>query len=188
MKDAIAEFELPEGFVVTIDPWPYGGPDPEEVVPRHLQGLCFARDARSENPDANHYGYPLPIIPVMDCRTREIFRVDKCATGGKDDHLGYRTPNRNVIDHCAPSDYVPELLREPQRKDLKPLNVVQPEGPSFKVSDDSLVEWQKWKFIVGFTPREGAILHNVTYDGRPVLYRMSFSEMVSSVILTDSIC
>ena len=26
-KKAIAELDLPEGFVVCIDPWPYGGPD-----------------------------------------------------------------------------------------------------------------------------------------------------------------
>ncbi|KAI9871407.1 MAG: hypothetical protein M1830_002949, partial [Pleopsidium flavum] len=27
-KEAIANFKLPEGFNITIDPWPYGGPDP----------------------------------------------------------------------------------------------------------------------------------------------------------------
>jgi primary-amine oxidase len=29
-KDAVAEFDLPEGFEVAIDPWPYGGPDEGE--------------------------------------------------------------------------------------------------------------------------------------------------------------
>ena len=29
-KKAVADFELPEGFEVAIDPWPYGGPDEEE--------------------------------------------------------------------------------------------------------------------------------------------------------------
>lgn len=33
-KKAIAEFELPEGFEVAIDPWPYGGPDVGEDAPR----------------------------------------------------------------------------------------------------------------------------------------------------------
>lgn len=33
-KKAIAEFELPEGFEVVIDPWPYGGPDVGEDSPR----------------------------------------------------------------------------------------------------------------------------------------------------------
>ena len=33
-KKAVAEFELPEGLEVAIDPWPYGGPDEEEDFAR----------------------------------------------------------------------------------------------------------------------------------------------------------
>jgi len=44
------------------------------------------------------------------------------------------------------------------------------------------VEWQKWKFRVGFTSREGLVLHTISYndDGveRPILYRASICEMV----------
>ncbi|PQE15767.1 primary-amine oxidase protein [Rutstroemia sp. NJR-2017a BBW] len=166
-KKAIAEFDLPEGFVVTIDPWPYGGPDFDEVAPRYTQGLCFARDTKSGNEDANHYGYPLPIIPVLDTYTKEIVRIDRLATGGKEDGLTYGTHKKNIIDHCSPSDYVPELLQQPLRDDIKPLNVVQPQGPSFKVTGN-LIEWQKWRFRLGFSPREGATLHDV---------RLSLSEM-----------
>lgn len=176
-QKAIAEFKLPEGFVVTIDPWPYGGPDLGEKAPRYTQGLCFARDTRSNNADSNHYGYPLPIIPVLDTYSKEIVRIDRLATGGKEDGLEYGTHKANVLDHCSSSEYVPELLGQPLRTDVKPLNVIQPEGPSFKVSDESLVEWQKWRFRVGFSPREGATLHDVRYDGRSVLYRLSLSEM-----------
>jgi primary-amine oxidase len=175
-KKAIAEFDLPEGFVVTIDPWPYGGPDVSENVPRYTQGLCFARDTRSGNEDSNHYGYPLPIIPVMDTYKREIVRVDKLATGGREDGLAYGTHKRNILDHCSPSEYIPELLSQPLRTDIKALNVIQPEGPSFQ-TDGNLVQWQKWRFRIGFTPREGAVLHDVRYDGRNVLYRLSLSEM-----------
>lgn len=176
-KEAIAEFKLPEGFNITIDPWPYGGPDPGETFPRYTQGLCFARDTRNGNADSNHYGYPLPIIPVMDTYTSEIVRVDKLATGGKDDGIRYDTVATNVLDHCVASDYVPELVQGGMRTDLKPLNVVQPEGPAFKISNESLVEWQKWRFRVGFNPREGATIHDVRYDGRSVLHRLSLSEM-----------
>lgn len=142
-----------------------------------MQGLCFARDIRSGNEDSNHYGYPLPIIPVLDTSTGEIVRIDKLATGGKEDGLAYGTHKANILDHCKPGEYVPELLNVPLRADLKPLNIVQPEGPSFKVSNESLVEWQKWRFRVGFSPREGATLHDVRYDGRSILYRLSLSEM-----------
>lgn len=151
-------------------------------VRRYFQGLCFAIDRRSGNRDSNYYSYPLPIIPVMDFERREIIRIDELATGGGDDPLaplGQRTGA--VIDHCAPAEYVPELLPGGVRKDLKPLSVIQPEGPSFSIKDESLVEWQKWRFRVSFNPREGAVLHDICYDGRKILYRLSVSEMVSSI-------
>ena len=176
-QEAISKFKLPEGFVVTIDPWPYGGLDPGEVAPRYMQGLCFARDARNNNPDSNHYCYPLPIIPVMDAHTGELTRIDKLATGGTENGMAYDTHNPNIVDHCTSSEYIPELLDLEMRKDIKPLNVIQPEGPSFTVTDGSLIEWQKWRFRVGFTHREGVTIHDVHYDRRSVLYRLSLSEM-----------
>ncbi|KAL1955547.1 hypothetical protein VTO42DRAFT_8426 [Malbranchea cinnamomea] len=177
-QEAISKFKLPEGFEVEIDPWPYGGLEPDESYPRYMHGLCFAKDTRKNNPDTNHYPYPLPIIPVMDVQKSEIVRIDKLATGGTEDGLAYDTHSANVIDHCKPGEYVPELLPEMKyRTDIKPLNIIQPEGPSFKVSNESLVEWQKWRFRVGFNPREGVTLHDVHYDGRSVFYRISLSEM-----------
>jgi primary-amine oxidase len=104
---------------------------------------------RNGNPDSNHYGFPLPIIPVMDTYQKKIVRIDRLATGGTDDGLNYGTAKKNVLEHCHPAEYVPELLDMPLRNDVKPLNVLQPEGPSFTVSDDSLIEWQKWRFRVG---------------------------------------
>ena len=115
----------------------------------------------------------------MDTYKKEIVRIDRLATGGAEDGLEYGTGSTKVLDHCksSKSEYVPELLDIPMRTDVKPLNVIQPDGPSFKVSDDNLVEWQKWRFRVGFNPRECAVLHDVKYDGRDVLYRLSLSEM-----------
>ncbi len=69
----------------------------------------------------------------------------------------------------------------PPRTDLKPLDLVQKEGPSFTV-EGWKVAWQNWSFRIGFTAREGLILHQVAYrDGgreRPILYRASVTEMV----------
>lgn len=178
-QQALAEFDLPEGFEVIIEPWPYGGLDLVEPNRRFFQGLCFAQDATKKNSDANFYSYPLPLIPVLDAHTQEIIRVDRPATGGKGDGLRDQTFKRDIIGHCKGSDYVPELLPEGTRKDLKPLNVVQPEGPSFRITNESLVEWQKWRFRVAFNPREGATIHDVWYDGRSVMHRLSISEMVS---------
>lgn len=128
--------------------------------------------------DTNFYPFPLPIIPVMDWANKEIIRIDELATGGKDDPLQSKTHSEGVLDHCASGEYVPELLEGSLRQDLKALNVMQPDGPSFTVQDEQLIEWQKWRFRVSFNPREGAVIHDVNYDGRSILYRLSFSEMV----------
>ena len=182
-KKRLAESELPDGFEVIVEPWPYGGPDTNEEDRRYFQGLCFAQDTRSGNPDSNYYPYPLPLIPVLDYYKREIIRVDRLATGGKQDGLADITHPKRVVDHCQSSEYIPELLPGGVRKDLKALNVVQPDGPSFQITDDSLVEWQKWRFRVGFNPREGATIHDVHYAGRSILYRLSVSEMVRTACL-----
>lgn len=176
-KDCLAEYKLPEGFELVVEPWPYGGLLPGEDNKRYFQGLCFAQDTRNKNPDSNFYSYPLPFIPVMDATTGEIVRVDRLATGGKGDPMEPTSVPGNPVDHCKPSEYVPELLPNGPRTDLKPLNVTQPDGPSFTVTDDSLVEWQGWRFRVSFNPREGAVLHDIHFKGRSVLYRLAFSEM-----------
>jgi primary-amine oxidase len=68
-----------------------------------------------------------------------------------------------------------------QRKDIKPLEITQADGPSFQV-DGNVVRWQKWSFVIGFGGREGLTLHNLCYEDkgrkRSVLYRASLSEMV----------
>lgn len=161
-----------------IEPWPYGGLDETEENKRYFQGLCFAQNMKSGNPDSNYYAYPIPLIPIMDASTKTIVRVDKLATGGKQDGLDYQIPLRNVVDHCKDSEYVPELVD--LRQDLKPLDVIQSDGPSFEVKG-SLIQWQKWRFRVGFTQREGAVLHDIRYDGRSILYRLSISEMVCNI-------
>lgn len=67
------------------------------------------------------------------------------------------------------------------RTSLKPIEISQPEGPSFSVEGD-VVTWEKWKFRIGFDGREGLTLHQLSFtDGeveRSVVYRASLSEMV----------
>lgn len=73
-----------------------------------------------------------------------------------------------------------------ERTDIKPLFITQPEGPSFTV-DGWRVNWQRYQFRIGFTSREGVVLHQVGYKDegsgaltgsgniRPIAYRMSFA-------------
>ena len=81
---------------------------------------------------------------------------------GRDEvHRGHRPRRRcrcrRATRATTPSDH------EPLRTDLKPLEITQPEGPSFTV-DGNLVRWQKWSLRIGFDPYEGLVLHQVDYD------------------------
>ncbi len=62
-----------------------------------------------------------------------------------------------------------------------PLHISQPRGPGFSIVGHQ-VRWQGWAFRIGFTAREGLVLHTVGYeDGgrlRSILYRAAVSEMV----------
>jgi primary-amine oxidase len=65
----------------------------------------------------------------------------------------------------------------PPRTTLKPIEISQPDGPSFTVDGD-VVRWENWSVRVGFDPREGLVLHQLSYADRPVVYRASIAEMV----------
>jgi primary-amine oxidase len=64
----------------------------------------------------------------------------------------------------------------PDRAGLRPLDVVQPAGPSFTV-DGWRVGWQGWSFRIGFTHREGLVLYDLEFLGRSVLRRAACNEM-----------
>ena len=67
------------------------------------------------------------------------------------------------------------------REGLKPLEITQPEGPSFSVNGNH-VRWQNWSLRVSMDSVEGLVLHEVGYEDngriRPILFRASVSEMV----------
>ena len=78
-------------------------------------------------------------------------------------------------------EYLPETSGIELRDDLKPLHIIQPEGPSFRIIGHDL-KWQKWRMHVAFSGREGIAISTVTYNDngnvRPLFYRLSLVEMV----------
>lgn len=46
-QKAMEDFDLPKGFEVVIEPWPYGGRDHSDPNRRFFQALCFATDRKS---------------------------------------------------------------------------------------------------------------------------------------------
>jgi primary-amine oxidase len=147
---------------VQIDPWPAGsfGLDHEEGR-RITRCLSYYR----ESPEANGYARPVEgVIGFVDMGRGEVLEVV--------DHKVVPLPPEA-------GSYYPEDAG--RRSDLKPLDIVQPEGPSFSV-EGNLVRWQRWSFRVTMDPLEGLVLRTLGYDDggrvRPVLYRASVSEMV----------
>ena len=78
-------------------------------------------------------------------------------------------------------DYNDPAVRGPHREGLRPIEITQPDGPSFRL-DGTVLTWQNWSMRIGFDAREGLTLHqiSITDDGRerPLIYRASVPEMV----------
>ena len=109
--------------------------------------------------DSNHYALPLAISPVISTEDLKVIRIDLMPTGS--DHTIKPT---SPYKAQPPNEYTPE--HQDLRTDLKPLNVVQPEGASFKTTKlgetGEALEWQKWSFKIGFNAREGMVLYDVS--------------------------
>jgi primary-amine oxidase len=149
--------------LVQIDPWPAGtfGLGHEEGR-RITRCLAYLRDSKEDN------GYARPLeglIAFVDMGRAEVLEVLDMGVVPLPSEHGSYYPEHNG----------------PLRTDLKPLEITQPEGPSFEV-DGNLVRWQKWSLRIGMDPLEGLVLWTVGYeDGgriRPIVYRASVSEMV----------
>jgi primary-amine oxidase len=69
----------------------------------------------------------------------------------------------------------------PLRARPHPVVVTHPEGVNFTLTGNE-VRWQNWRFRVEAQPREGPVLHGVSYTDagreRKILHRLSLSEMV----------
>ncbi|KAI5481939.1 hypothetical protein MNV49_000216 [Pseudohyphozyma bogoriensis] len=158
---------------VVIDPWDYGRDD--EFETRRLEQLFFyTRNPKNNHPDSNHYAFPLDFMCIVDVIEMKVVRIDHLPLGVG--HLETRHTGPHVYGNPIEPEYDHALQSFPARTTMKPLNVIQPEGVSFS-TDGYLVEWEKWRFRVGFNWREGMVIHDVNYDGRELFYRLSVSEM-----------
>ncbi|KAK1613491.1 copper amine oxidase [Colletotrichum phormii] len=166
----VAKLKVPEAARVLNDPWAYGTDDAKE---RRRLFQCYMYLALDDDEEANHYSIPLPLAPIFDAHTLELVDLQKLPLG-VDDEIDDETQPWVPI---KPVEYSANILgSDAFRKDLKPLQVTQPEGSSFNV-DHRTVSWQKWNFQLGWSLREGPVLHDVRYEDRPLFYRVSMSEM-----------
>ncbi|HEX9528491.1 MAG TPA: tyramine oxidase, partial [Streptosporangiaceae bacterium] len=128
------------------------------------------RGSEDGNPYAHHV---TGLHPVVDLNRMTLLEVEDGLDAGT--LAGPPAALPEVMGEYLPK-HIPMPLRE-----VKPLQVSQPEGVSFNL-DGRLLSWQNWQLRVGFNHREGLVLHQVGFrDGgrlRHVANRLSFAEMI----------
>ncbi|MFD1718382.1 primary-amine oxidase [Georgenia deserti] len=129
---------------------------------RMIRSLTFHRRYDGDNP----WAHPVAgLIALVDLTAGEVVEL---------------TDEGEVPVPSGDWHYTPDHVGEP-RTSLKPLEITQPEGPSFRV-EGSLVRWENWTMRVGFNAQEGLVLNQISFrDGqedRSVIYRASVPEMV----------
>lgn len=129
-----------------------------------------------DHADANYYAYPLEFAAELsdEDEVMKILKLPSAPHEKMEPVDGNLRPFDRTKIHST-SEYHPDLVPE-RRQTVKPLTISQAEGPSFK-TDGHLINWEKWRFRVGFNYREGLVIHDVTYDGRRIFHRLSLSEM-----------
>lgn len=161
---AMAKRGIEDLSLVQIDLWPAGGYLPEELIgtTRLTRAISFLRKHKKDN------GYARPVegvIAFVDLDAERVARLD--------DHGVVPMPPESGA-------YDPKSVGE-MRTDLRPIEITQPEGPSFTV-DGHAISWQKWSLRISLHPIQGLVLHDVGYRDqgrvRTILHRASLSDMV----------
>ncbi|WP_345802365.1 primary-amine oxidase [Microbacterium sp. AZCO] len=135
----------------------YGRPDEEGR--RILRTFAFQQLNSSDHP----WAHPVDgLTAYIDVAARAIIEIV--------DTPGFEVP-------ATSGNFDDPELQGPPLEGLKPIVITQPEGASFRV-DGEHVTWGEWDLRIGFDTREGLILRQLSFAGRPVMYRGSISEMV----------
>ncbi|TQD75376.1 hypothetical protein C1H46_039069 [Malus baccata] len=170
-REAMKKRGIEDMDLVMVDAWCVGYHSEADAPSQRLaKPLIFCR-TESDCPMENGYARPVEGIYILvDMQNMVVIKFE--------DRKLVPLPPADPLRNYTPG----ETRGGVDRSDVKPLQIIQPEGPSFRVNG-YFVEWQKWNFRIGFTPREGLVIHSVAYvDGnrgrRPVAHRLSFVEMV----------
>src|SRR5262249_20204189 len=156
-KRGVTDFEL--AMIDPGSPGNFGFPD--EDGRRLTRTLTWIK----QSPTDNGYARPVAnVLALVDLNEMRVLRVE--------DYGVVPLPPEDA-------NYSPEVTGT--RTGLKPIEIRQPEGPSFALEGHEL-SWQRWRMRLGFTPREGLVLHTVSYpDGEregPIVPRAAVVDMV----------
>jgi primary-amine oxidase len=161
-RKAMAERGITDTSLVIAAPLAAGNFGIEsETGRRMLRSLTFLRCDETDNPFAHPVG---GLVAEVDLTERRVMRL--IDTG--------------VVPTPTECGRYEAEFTGPARTDLRPLEITQPEGPSFTL-EGPVLSWQNWRLRLDFNAREGLVLHQLTHrDGdreRPVLHRASIAEM-----------
>jgi primary-amine oxidase len=166
MIEALARRGITDMDLVLFDLWAFGA----ELVPEPYRGrrVGWADVWHRASPQANPYANAISgLHPIVDLNKMELLELEDLDPGRPPKVMGEYAPNL--------------VLGLELRSDVRPLEITQPEGPSFTLKGNQL-SWQKWSMRLGFNFREGLVIHTLAYeDGgrtRQVAHRLSFAEMV----------
>jgi primary-amine oxidase len=147
--------------LVHVEPWTVGAFEGHD----RRVARCLAW-MRRDLDDVNPYARPIAgLVGVVDLSEMRMLRVD--------DHGPLPVPSNDAdYRNGGGAGY---------RDDLRPIEITQPQGPSF-VLDGNHMRWQKWDLRIGFSHRESLVLHEIGYRGgdrlRPICHRASIAELV----------
>ncbi|KAA3507777.1 primary-amine oxidase [Agrobacterium vitis] len=155
---ACAKRGITDMETVCVDPWSAGNFGVPGEEGRHLCHIfCWLRLRENEN----FYAHPIEgLNAVIDLITGKVIRVD--------DYGVVPVPMQEV-------NYESQFI-ETFQPTAKPIDVVQQEGVNF-VFDGHRITWRNWSLVVGFNAREALTLHDIRFDGRPIVNRASIVEM-----------
>lgn len=150
--------------LLQIDPWSTGTLPIDGVDARRriIRASAYVRTF----PEDNGYARPVGnLVFVIDCNEQSVAAVIE------GDPIPVPPESGNYdVDSVGPL-----------RTDLRPLEITQPDGPSFTL-DGHVIEWQRWRLHAHIDTVEGLVISDVSYlDGdrrRSILHRASISEMV----------
>lgn len=165
-REALARRGITDLSRVQVDPWPASnfGLDIDSSGRRLGRGVAYVLTG----PGDNAYAHPVEnLVAIIDRDTGEVIELQE---------------GEAVPVPLRPGRYDAESLRaEGELREMAPLEIIQPDGPGFTVTDGAL-RWGPWQMRVSLHPIEGLVLHEIGYvEGeriRPVVYRASMSEMV----------
>jgi primary-amine oxidase len=133
---------------------------PDEAGRRILRSFGFVQEHEKDH----CWAHPIDgLVAYVDLTTGSVDRII--------DAEALAVPSESSGNFDDPE------VQGPPLDTLRPIEITQPEGRSFTI-EGNRVRWGKWDLRIGFNEREGVTLHQVAFDGRPIVYRASVAEMV----------